>query len=796
MRETTNPESIKTVPQNSNRVYLLRLTGRILIVTSLLLAAGLLVTGCMQPATPATTVPAGQPPAPVSSDLQKIVENGLVASGIPGAQVEIVTPDWTWTSAAGNASVITGEKAVPGMKFYIASVSKSFTGVAVEKLVQDGKLSLNDPITKWLDPDLVARIPHGQNITVKELLQHTSGIADYDEMGILGQELKNPSVAVPYEEGINISLNASPLYPPEGGYTYSNVNYVLLTLIVDKAAGMPFEDYVNQTIFVPSGMNETYFAKTNQLGGSHMTAAEEPEPGTIEDYSNLYILFDRGAGDIVSTTSDLNKFHKTLRSGKILNQASLAELEKPSPQSRKTVNGTTSGYGLGYGTYDVAPDNQTYSGHTGGYPGSATFWYYLLKQDTYVTINVNSVMKAKGANQDIVLPVLRYLRDMNSGTVSQATYASSVTMIVSFPPVPVQSTNVTNLAYELEITPPANTTIVPEKVEVLDAATGTVLYSAESDTLTGIYHAATNPPPTASELMNGTAKLRMPRISLWFTVSPTAVPDRLIHRVTLNQSAQGQPILVVTGGEVTVLKNESPVIIGSPMKGDGWMAMETTAPNTHHFGAQITIGNVTRVPQRFAQDWVYVNPKTGNVAAGNASLAKNYLGFGKKLYAVADGTVVDAKDWLPDNEIIYQVPPASLETAAGNYAIIDIGNNKYACYAHMVNSSVKVKAGDKVKEGEVIGLMGNSGNSDLPHLHFQIVTDDPTFLASEGYPHAYRFFNVTGRINTTAAIEDQALHGITMEELWGGFAKYVIFNKTPVPEQVKLPENWEIVEFP
>jgi D-alanyl-D-alanine carboxypeptidase len=107
--------------------------------------------------------------------------------------------------------------------------------------------------------------------------------------------------------------------------------------------------------------------------------------GTFMDFTDCYVLFDRGAGDIVSTAADLNRFHRVLREGKILNKTTLAGMETPTPQSGKA------GYGLGYITGSIAPANVTVMGHTGGYPGSFTFWYYLPEQDTYVTWNLNGL---------------------------------------------------------------------------------------------------------------------------------------------------------------------------------------------------------------------------------------------------------------------------------------------------------------------------------------------------------------------------------------------------------------------
>jgi D-alanyl-D-alanine carboxypeptidase len=376
----------------------------------LIVIAVIVSAGCMQPVTPgqpATGNGQNPPPAQVSADLQRVIDNAMRGTGIPGMQVEIATPQWTWNSAAGNASPVTGEPARPGMRFMIASVSKTFTSISVQKLAEEGKLSLDDPIDRWLSADLMARIPNGHEITVRQLLDHTSGIADYDEDAINLEEYLSPDTPVPYQAGLEHSLKASPLYPPGTNFTYSNVNYILLSLIVDRAAGVPYEDYATRNILVPTDMNDTFFHHTNHIPGPHMRATMPGENGTVMDFTDLYILFDRGAGDIVSTAADLNRYHRALRGGRLISRASLAEMEKTTPQSGNT-------YGLGYMTNVVAPANLTVQGHTGRYPGSFTSWYYIPEKDTYVTMNLNSIGTSPDNVRAIRNAVLVYV---NNGTV-------------------------------------------------------------------------------------------------------------------------------------------------------------------------------------------------------------------------------------------------------------------------------------------------------------------------------------------------------------------------------------------
>ncbi len=238
----------------------------------------------------------------------------------------------------------------------------------------------------------------------------------------------------------------------------------------------------------------------------------------------------------------------------------------------------------------------------------------------------------------------------------------NVNMTVPFAPIPVSSPEGVNLAYELELSLTENQTFTLVKIEVIDPATGKILWSAEGNLLAQLYQPASDPLPTAEELENGTSKLSLPRISIWFTVDKNNIPDQLTHRIILNQTDNGQDPITVTGGTVTIRKDLEPVVIGSPVRGSGWIAIETTAPLTHHFLAQITMDSITCNPQRHAQDWVYVDQETGTAVIGNASLAKDYLGYGNEIYSVSAGTVVNLMDGLPDLEYTYTIRNTSIET--------------------------------------------------------------------------------------------------------------------------------------
>jgi len=137
-----------------------------------------------------------------------------------------------------------------------------------------------------------------------------------------------------------------------------------------------------------------------------MHAIEEfEEDGIIMDFSNLYKHYDRGSGDIVSTTADLNAFHKALVSGMLISPSSRDEMVRISSLSKKSIDmgppgSGNQGYGLGYIITSLdEPGDLTLYGHTGGYPGASTFWYYLEEEETYLTLHANSAIKAAAVRQ-------------------------------------------------------------------------------------------------------------------------------------------------------------------------------------------------------------------------------------------------------------------------------------------------------------------------------------------------------------------------------------------------------------
>ena len=164
-----------------------------------------------------------------------------------------------------------------------------------------------------------------------------------------------------------------------------------------------------------------------------------------------------------------------------------------------------------------------------------------------------------------------------------------------------------------------------------------------------------------------------------------------------------------------------------------------------HRRALIPIGGMPAIAQRFAIDYVMVG-ESGQTFQGDKLKNESYHAEGKDALAVADGVIAAIKDGIPENVpgVDSRAVPITLETVGGNYVILDIGEGKYAFYAHLKPGSLKAKVGDRVRRGDVIGLVGNSGNSTEPHLHFHI-SDSTAPLAAEGIPYAHEGVEVVGR---------------------------------------------------
>lgn len=214
------------------------------------------------------------------------------------------------------------------------------------------------------------------------------------------------------------------------------------------------------------------------------------------------------------------------------------------------------------------------------------------------------------------------------------------------------------------------------------------------------------------------------------------VPKQLRHRVVLDAAVVDGPAVQAQHAPVPVL--------GRPVAGAGWSPANGPHAGSHHRFGLIVVGGRAQLSRRYAVDWKIA--KDGQQFSGDPRDVRSYYSYGAKVFAVGAGTVVEAKDGFPDN--IPRTPagftpavPVTLESIAGNTVVIDLGNGAYASYSHLQPGSLRVKPGQRVTRGQLLGRIGNSGDARWPHLHFQ-VTSSAHILDSEGLPFVIDHYRI------------------------------------------------------
>lgn len=308
---------------------------------------------------------------------------------------------------------------------------------------------------------------------------------------------------------------------------------------------------------------------------------------------------------------------------------------------------------------------------------------------------------------------------------------------VPFAPIPVPANGKLQLVHELHITNFRSAEVTLGRVEVV--AGDAVIASYEGDVLAA---AAMRPGTRPSLTVAGGSRAI---VFLWATVDKA--PVSITHRVHYKLGEQNA---FVEGAKTTV--KGTPVALAPPLSGEGWVTGYGPTNEAPHRRTILPLNGHARIPQRFATDFVRLGPN-GLMWHDDPSKNENWYGFGAEALAVADAAVVDVFDGLADGTP--QLPPQTplaLEHAGGNQVVLDVGGGRYAFYAHLKSGSVRVKKGDRVKRGQVVGLVGNSGNSMGPHLHFH-VSDGIAALVAEGLPYTLSAFEVTGHIESSEKLE-------------------------------------------
>jgi D-alanyl-D-alanine carboxypeptidase len=314
--------------------------------------------------------------SPKRANLPQVARN-LVKAGAPGALVYVRTPTAARAGTAGFADVGAHVTMRAGDRWRIASVSKAFVATLVLQLEADGKLDIDDPVERWL-PGVV---PNGGAITLRELLNHTSGLYNYtDDNDWITAAVGNPMRAWAPRELVAIALTHPALFPPGSNWAYSNANYILLGLVVEAATGDNLGDELQRRIFTPLALASTSFPQTIVLAPDFVHGYFGQDRTDIAPL--LTPTWAWAAGGIVSNARDVTTFYRALLTGRLLPAAQLNEMKVPAP-----VAGT---YGLGiFSTF-------TACGHAFGHDGDFFGWRTEVlatangKREAVVMVNIDA----------------------------------------------------------------------------------------------------------------------------------------------------------------------------------------------------------------------------------------------------------------------------------------------------------------------------------------------------------------------------------------------------------------------
>ncbi|WP_437808885.1 serine hydrolase domain-containing protein [Sorangium sp. So ce1078] len=311
--------------------------------------------------------------------LQGALDAAVEAQRLPGAAAAVSIGGCSWLGAAGVADAEADVAVQPGDLFRAGSITKTFVATLALMLRAEGLLSLDEPISTYVDG-----IPRGEQISVRQILNHTSGIFDYTGMDeFWTAALDDPKHTWTPAELIELASSKPPYFEPGQGFAYSNTNYIIAGLLIEATAGEPIGELLRTRVLEPAGLAHTY-----------LDGAEAALPGLVHGYgrsrgelvdmtSALHASAAGAAGALVSTTSDLSIFYRKLLDGTLLGPDELAEMTTWVDAPFGEVNG----YGLGLSRRESMLGVQY--GHDGGIWGFTSASYYAIDSDASVTVLVN-----------------------------------------------------------------------------------------------------------------------------------------------------------------------------------------------------------------------------------------------------------------------------------------------------------------------------------------------------------------------------------------------------------------------
>ncbi|MCX5208664.1 M23 family metallopeptidase [Kitasatospora sp. NBC_00240] len=345
----------------------------------------------------------------------------------------------------------------------------------------------------------------------------------------------------------------------------------------------------------------------------------------------------------------------------------------------------------------------------------------------------------------------------SAAALAPGTQFTPLTAAVMTEPTPFEATDGrTHLSYELLTTSAlsSSTPVRLDRVDIQDARSHQVIGSLSGQALAEAANPVgdplpgadgyTPPPPAPTPTVIQGSQQWIIWIDL--TLDPgQRAPEVLDHHLVGAVLTPSGPSPFEETVQTTPTSRTAPLNLAPPVRPGTWYSSESCCGNTHHRRGLGPINGRFYVPQRFAIDWYRVGEQ-GQTWEGDPTQLTSYLSYRQPVVAAAGGRVVEVQDGVPDNQPPVTPPVPPIQDTVGNHITLEVAPGRYLLYAHLEPGSLNVREGECVEPGQVLGLIGNSGNSTTPHLHFQVMTT-AEFFPTDSPPFTFQRFRVVGHVD-------------------------------------------------
>jgi murein DD-endopeptidase MepM/ murein hydrolase activator NlpD len=331
---------------------------------------------------------------------------------------------------------------------------------------------------------------------------------------------------------------------------------------------------------------------------------------------------------------------------------------------------------------------------------------------------------------------------MAIGPLSAETQRESFDVLVPQAPIPVLSEGHVALIYELHLTNFANEPLLVRKLRVINPDSGKAIASFDGSDLANRFARVGDPVLREGKLPN-TAIRPGGRAIIFIElgVNIRAVPKRLQHEIIY--AATGDNQIVALQSSLVAVNSIEPVVLGPPFRNGIWAAVHAPSWARGHRRTTYTLSGKVRIPGRYAIDWMGLDEE-GRITHGDLDRPEDAIGYGASVLAGADAEVASVRDGVAESSSVSNNPKHALGYGSGNYVALNLGFGRYAFYEHLRTGSIRVRMGQHVHLGQVIGALGFSGDTTGPHLHLH-VADGANPMEAEGLPFVLDHYTEIGR---------------------------------------------------